>query len=373
MKFLHHWAGALALLWASAGLAATPLPDQLDAYGVLKSDGKMLTLAGNTMVYGLASSLFTDYALKFRTITLPPGAKIGYKTDEVVDLPIGTIISKTFYYARDPKNAGAWLKTAPHLAGETIDLSAYQLVETRILQRDTDGSWLANTYIWNEAQTSASLRRIGLTVNARLRDPAGGDSMPFQYNVPNARQCQTCHAVNSTVGQSGIEPIGPKGRFLNLDYGYNAGRLNQLVRLGQLGTWDNLPADLATLPRNVAYADPQSGSLEARARAYAEINCAHCHNKLGDARQSGLFLTLDATGSHLGLCKQHVAAGSGGANLTFDIVPGKPDQSLLVTRLEATSGQAMMPRMGRSLVDKDGVQLLRNWIASMGGNCDVSR
>ncbi|APW43343.1 SO2930 family diheme c-type cytochrome [Rhodoferax saidenbachensis] len=371
MQVLKTWTSALALVWAGACLAASPLPDQLDAYGVLKSDGKTLTLSGNTMVYGLASPLFTDYALKFRTITLPAGAKLGYKADAVVDLPIGTIISKTFYYAKDPKTPGGWLKSPARLTGESIDLSAYQLVETRILKRDTDGSWQANTYIWNDTQTSAALRRIGLTVNGTLRDPATGESTPLQYNVPNARQCQTCHAVDATVGQVGIEPIGPKGRFLNLEYGYTAGKLNQLVRLGQIGTWDNLPADLAALPRNVAYADAQTGTLEARARAYAEINCAHCHNKLGDARQSGLFLTLDATGSHLGVCKQHAAAGSGGANLTFDIVPGKPDKSLLVTRMEATTGQAMMPRMGRSLVDKEGVQLLRQWVTAMNGNCDV--
>jgi hypothetical protein len=90
---------------------------------------------------------------------------------------------------------------------------------------------------------------------------------------------------------------------------------------------------------------------------------------LGDARQSGLFTTLQASGSSLGLCKQHVAAGSGGANMTYDIVPGKPQQSLLVHRMEATTGQAMMPRVGRSLVDTEGVALIKEWISSLPGNC----
>jgi hypothetical protein len=140
-----------------------------------------------------------------------------------------------------------------------------------------------------------------------------------------------------------------------------------------LATWDKFPADLGAIARNVAYADPQSGTLEARARAYAEINCAHCHHPLGDARQSGLFLTLDASGSHLGVCKQHVAAGSGGANLTYDIVPGKPEESLLLSRMEATTGQAMMPRVGRSLADREGLNLLQSWVTSMRGNCDTFR
>lgn len=360
-------AASAAVLWLG-GAQAAPLPE-LDAYGVLKSDGKTLSMTGNTMVYSLNSALFTDYALKFRTVTLPAGSQVGYKADGVLDLPVGTIISKTFYYARDPQDAGGFLKTTSVAAGETIDLQKFQMVETRILQREADGNWTANTYIWNAEQTAATLRRIGLTVSAKLRDPATGQTSAFNYEVPNARQCQSCHAVNSTIGQAGIEPIGPKARHMNLDYGYATGKQNQLHKLGTLANWKDLPADIATVGRTVAYADTKSGTVEERARAYAEINCAHCHHKLGDARQSGLFLDMEATGSHLGICKQHVAAGSGGANLTFDIVPGKPDQSLLVTRMEATSGQAMMPRIGRTLPDKEGIALIRAWLAGMAGSC----
>lgn len=354
-----------------AGVAQAALPDQLDSYGIVKSDGKTLTVQGNSMAYALPSTLFTDYALKFRTITLPAGSKVGYRTDGALDFPVGTIISKTFYYARDPQNSGGWLKTSASAAGESIDLQKYQMVETRVLQREADGNWLANTYVWNAEQTAASLRRIGLTVKASMRDPASGQVTAFNYDVPNARQCQNCHAANATVGQSGIAPIGPQARHLNMDYAYTSGKTNQFSRLAQLASLENFPADPANLPRTVAYADPKAGTVEERARAYLDINCAHCHNKLGDARQSGLFLTPEAIGSHLGVCKQHVAAGSGGANLTFDIVPGKPDQSLLVTRMEATSGQAMMPRMGRSLVDREGVQLIKQWVQSVSGNCDV--
>lgn len=359
--------GALLGAWAQA---ATVLPEQLDAYGVLRSDGKQLSLRGNTLVYSLASPLFTDYALKFRTITVPPGAKVGYRADGVLDFPVGTVISKTFFYAKDPQKPGRWVQGMAPI-GESIDLAKYQLVETRILQRDADGNWLANAYVWNEAQTAATLRRIGQSIPAQLRDPASGQTQSFAYGVPNARQCQTCHAVNATVGQAGIQPIGPTARFLNHPYTYDDLTQNQLERMAAMGLLDGLPANAAERPRPVAYADPQSASLEQRARAYLEINCAHCHHSLGDARQSGLFTTLQASGSSLGLCKQHVAAGSGGANMTYDIVPGKPQQSLLMHRMEATSGQAMMPRVGRSLVDAEGVALVKAWISSLSGNCSA--
>ena len=58
--------------------------------------------------------------------------------------------------------------------------------------------------------------------------------------------------------------------------------------------------------------------------------------------------------------------------MTYDIVPGKPQQSLLVHRMEATSGQAMMPRVGRSLVDAEGVALVKAWISSLVGNCSAN-
>ena len=358
----------MAAWLACTAHAASPLPEQLDAYGVLQSDGRQLSLRGNTVVYSLASPLFTDYALKFRTITVPPGSKVGYRSEGVLDFPVGTVISKTFYYAKDPQKPAGWVKAAAP-SGESIDLSKYQLVETRILQRDTDGNWLANAYVWNEAQTTATLRRIGQAIPATLRDPATGQTQSFSYGVPNARQCQTCHAVNATVGQAGIQPIGPTARFLNTRYAYADGVHNPLERLAKATTVEGLPAKVADIPSSVAYTDTQATTLDQRARAYLEINCAHCHHALGDARQSGLFTTLQANGSTLGLCKQHVAAGSGGANTTYDIVPGQPAQSLLVHRMEATSGQAMMPRVGRSLVDAEGVALVRDWIRSLPGQC----
>jgi hypothetical protein len=41
--------------------------------------------------------------------------------------------------------------------------------------------------------------------------------------------------------------------------------------------------------------------------------------------------------------------------------------------MEATTGQAMMPRVGRALVDAEGLQLVRAWVAAAEGNCEVHR
>ena len=49
----------------------------------------------------------------------------------------------------------------------------------------------------------------------------------------------------------------------------------------------------------------------------------------------------------------------------YDIVPGNPDESILVFRSETLDVGAIMPLIGRSLRHEDGVELLRRWIAEM--------
>ena len=76
-------------------------------------------------------------------------------------------------------------------------------------------------------------------------------------------------------------------------------------------------------------------------------------------------------GPALGLCKLPIAAGSGTGGRPFDIVPGQPDQSILLHRMETTKPSAMMPELGRSLSHEEGVALVREWISAMAGVCGL--
>ena len=107
--------------------------------------------------------------------------------------------------------------------------------------------------------------------------------------------------------------------------------------------------------------------IERGARDYLDINCAHCHNPRGvQGVTSQLFLQHDAEDAfRLGVCKRPGSAGEGTGGLTFDIVPGDPDQSILVFRMETEEVGAMMPLLGRSLAHDEGVELVRAWIAAM--------
>ena len=110
----------------------------------------------------------------------------------------------------------------------------------------------------------------------------------------------------------------------------------------------------------------ESLPLADRAKAYLDINCAHCHREEGPASTSGLFLSYEQTDPlKLGINKTPVAAGNGAGNHQFDIVPGKADESILVHRMNSTAVGVAMPEIGRTSIHREGVELIRAWINEM--------
>src|SRR6185503_11056004 len=139
---------------------------------------------------------------------------------------------------------------------------------------------------------------------------------------------------------------------------------NQLAHWTRLGLLTGAPApDVA--PRSARWDDPAE-PLEARARAYLDANCAHCHNAKGSASNSGLVLTLEETRpTALGIGKGPVAAGRGSGGFDVGIKPGDPDASILVFRMASTEPGLMMPELSRSLTHDEGLALIRAWIKSL--------
>jgi len=64
--------------------------------------------------------------------------------------------------------------------------------------------------------------------------------------------------------------------------------------------------------------------------------------------------------------KPPVAAGRGSGGFDYDIVPGDPDHSILLYRLDSTDPGIMMPELGRSTIDQEGVALIRAYIEALG-------
>ncbi|MHA8064961.1 SO2930 family diheme c-type cytochrome [Aquirufa aurantiipilula] len=314
---------------------------KLSDYGFFKGDLKDQHPQDGVIPYQLNSPLFSDYASKLRFVKLPEGTKVAYNADSVFQFPIGTAIIKTFYYPKDEANP---------LAGRRI-------METRVLIRQ-ERSWVALPYIWDEAQTEATLEVAGGSSPVSWKDRQG-ILKQVNYQVPNMNQCKGCHERSGKM-----TPIGPSARQLHGDFPYTSGKQNQLDYWAKAGILTDLP-NLQEVPALANYAD-ESKSLDERAKAYLDINCAHCHNPTGPARSSGLYLTWDTKDkTAYGFMKTPVAAGRGSGNLKYDIVAGKAKESILAYRMDSVDPGIMMPELGRKMKHQEGIKLIQDWINSL--------
>jgi uncharacterized repeat protein (TIGR03806 family) len=307
--------------------------------------GNLNELAPNKGVlpYDLNSSLFTDYAEKARFVWMPKGVSAKFAADKAFEFPVGTVLIKNFFYFND--------KRQPE--------KGRRIIETRLLV-NREGGWDALSYVWNDEQTDATLSIAGDIKEVTWTNEAGLQTT-FNYLVPNRNQCKGCHNLDGK-----LTPIGPKGRNLHKDFSYPDGSVanqhEKWASVGYLTGYD--PA--ANHPKLAQWDRPESSSLHERAIAYLDINCGHCHNPQGPANTSGLNLTVDQpVNINLGIFKAPVSAGSGSGGRSYSIVPGHPEASILVYRMQTTDPGAMMPELGRVTVHREGVELIQAWIAGM--------
>ena len=295
----------------------------------------------NVFPYRIPTPLFSDYAYKNRFIVLPGKQKANYINDNKFDFPLGTTLIKTFYYPVDFRKSN--LKQ--------------NVIETRLLVYTPEG-WTGYPYIWNDEQTDAFLEITGGRKEVSWIDESG-NSRSVNYQIPNYNMCKDCHVLDNV-----FQPIGPKPRILNSLNTYNNITQNQLEKMIACDMLEDMPSiDSIT---TTAEWNNEKFTLNDRARAYLDMNCAHCHNTQGPANTSGLFLDYhEQDKKKIGVLKSPIAAGRGSGGRLFNIVPGKPDESIFIFRMESTDPGILMPESGRKLVHKEGVELIRSWISSM--------
>lgn len=318
---------------------AEPFPEKLSSWRLFGAGGAPLRPNKGVVPYDLNTPLFSDYASKYRFVWMPEGTAATYNGEDTFEFPEGTILSKTFAFP-DEKNPGR-----------------ERLIETRLLVRGKE-RWFALPYVWNERQTEAKLELVASPIELSFKLPTG-EAHQINYSIPNANECGQCHEQSKT-----LLPIGPKARNLNRDLAYADGTANQLAYWTKIGYLKGAPPPEQT-PKIAVWNDPATGSLEARTRAYLDNNCAHCHRSGGVAGYTGMLLDYHESDlRRLGFFKPPNSAGyTGGRN--FDIVPGKPADSILLYRMESTRPKEMMPEIGRAMVHKEGINLVREWLASL--------
>lgn len=292
--------------------------------------------------YDLNSPLFSDFMDKERIVFLPEGTEVNYREDQVFDFPEGTVISKTFRGT----------------VGYNTSLAIQdKRIETRLLLLRSS-EWYAVSYVWNDKDTDALVAYGGAQIGMSR------EKEQFVYSVPSRNQCSQCHQIYEGEKQV-LVPIGPRAKQLNKISNFTTDGQNQLSHWKKLGILANLP--VFQIPRLTAYMD-NSAHVEERARAYLDSNCAHCHrsNASGGINSKLLLNSENKDLLSFGVCKQPGSAGKGGGKqLKFDIVPGKPEESILYYRMVTRDPGAMMPQIGRALSDPIGKDLIGNWIESM--------
>ena len=343
---------------------------------------------GNGVPYVLNSKLFSDYSVKHRVVFMPPGTSALYRdvdqgVNQTVVFPVGTVIAKTFSFTNEP--------TATETDFETRLLIKRQRSNGQVF-------WDGLEYIWGteNGQRVARLSQGGGTASASW-DYFDVDSnvrhtgQTANYQFPNASQCLACHANDDN--ETGSAPIGPKVRNLNRPYASESplpsGALaHPVVGQNQIAWWcnngllsncpSNLTVDPITQIANVArvpiFNKPGDGGelagskadIERRARAYLEVNCAHCHNPQGNASNTGMYVdVVRPVNGVYGICKGPTATGTEGrGGRSVDIHPARADDSILVYRMgpEAQTVQARMPPLARSVVHDEAVALMTQWI-----------
>lgn len=316
--------------------------EKLSDYRFFTGELKNLTPNEGVLPYDLKTPLFSDYAEKARFVWMPKGVSAVYNISDVLDFPVGAVLIKNFFYPIDQRNPA----------------QGRRIIETRLLIHQP-GGWDASTYVWNDEQTEARIYLAGTIRKVEYTD-AAGTPVRVNYVVPTRNQCKGCHAYDDK-----LIPIGPKVRNLDKSYAYIDGEEDQLVRWAKTGYLSGVNGHF--MPFLAQWDDPASGSIQDRAMAYLDVNCGHCHNPHGAANTSGLFLTADEKpGPNLGIFKAPVSTGKGSGGRLYSIVPGHPEASILLYRMESTDPGAMMPEVGRTMVHAEGVELIREWIASLG-------
>lgn len=312
----------------------------LSDYGLFNSAPNQIKASKGGIHYQLNSELFSDHARKYRYIYLPENTKIGYQQDDSLDFPVGTVLVKVF--------------ALPSIS--TADASEH-IVEVRLMVRRQSG-WIFIPYVWDETSQDAYLAIGGSKTPVRFQH--NGEQLDFDYESPSLQRCGSCHQVKKNE-KTAFLPIGPKIRHLNRSINVNNKEVNQLEYWQSLGLID-LPAAAKNLPYAPNWRD-NTKPLQDRAKAYLDINCAHCHNPYGAAALSGLRLEYTRANidrSH-GVCNSSHGWRGGG----FDIWPGHGKESSIPRRMEMNEATDRMPPIGRAVSDDEAVLLIQEWIDSM--------
>ena len=285
---------------------------------------------------------------------MPEGVSATYNGDgEVLELPIGAALVKTFYYNN---------------VQNVTPQGATRLIETRVMIRNTEG-WIFANYVWNAEQTEALYNMAGSFTTVSWKDD-NDVTKTADYRIPSEEQCIVCHKSKRIVNgqeQTVHIPIGIEPQNLNFNLAYDGVSKNQLEKWIEKGYLDRNTPLPSSLNSSVNYLDTTK-PVEMRMRSYVDANCAHCHQSDRHCDYRPMRFAFNETlnnPANMGVCVPTADMQGFPAALSKIVTPGNINRSMLYYRLNTTNAGYRMPLHGRTVIHDEGVALIEQWINSL--------
>jgi len=315
-----------------APLAEAPLPERLSQTGLFVPDS--LHVRPELLTFTPQYPLWTDGADKHRWIELPAKSSIDASNPDVWVFPVGTRIWKEFSFAG-------------------------RRIETRYMERGTDGAWRYATYQWTEAQDDA------IRCDKARHVPLASSR---QHWIPAEVDCRSCHEGRSTpVLGFDLLQLSPDTDPLALHRGEPSRDEVDLGKLVRSGHLRGLPSRYLDHQPRIETANV----VERAARGYLHGNCGYCHNAEGPLASLGMdlaFHSTDAVGARLRSSTIGRASRFALQSPTLAqhrVMPGDVDASVLSRRMHARDPITKMPPIGTTVTDDEALALIDLWIDSM--------
>jgi len=343
-------------------------PKKLSETGLFKDAAKH-ELADGVVGFNINAPMWHDGATGFHFVAVPGNEPI---LDIEGRKALGGTIEWLPYQFHFPKDS---------VLGKTLTLRQNEKtklrVETQILHYD-GLYWQAYTYAWREDKSDADLVPADGAEKRIVVDDARvlGGKRELNWNFASRTQCLTCHTpwaettLAFNVGQLNWKPKrSPDATVTTPAQPASVSQLEEFCHAGLLKRVKgdgkpNPPYDeknTAKLAKLTYPYDPEAKTAD-RARSYLQVNCSHCHRN-GGGGAVGFELT---SGSDLkAVLNIRATRGDFGIQNPRIIAPGVPERSTLLWRM-AKFGKDRMPHIGAETVDAKGVELMHEWIASLG-------
>jgi putative heme-binding domain-containing protein len=283
-----------------------------------------------------------------------------------------------------PKDTVLIKTISPHVPlGDFFYQSTW--IETQILHFDGE-DWHGYSYAWRDDQTDADLVVAdGMEKTYTAWSPRDKNHKREQVWVFHSRtQCMTCHNAWSEYALAfNVAQLNGPGHDVQRKSHYDP---NQLISFSENGAIQRLskedqkkpPFDEKSVAKESALVDPfrkfnrvvngkpqPEDPLEQRVRSYLHANCAHCHRFGGGGGSVVLELDITKPLKETGIIDARPKQGDFGIADARIVAPGEPGRSLLQYRM-AKFGRGRMPHLGSEWPDIKGIELINEWVCSLG-------